>query len=271
MMFPTLLITIPDFSSPTVWISLITLTFLEIVLGVDNVIFISIVANRLPEKQRKDGRNIGLSLALLFRIGMLLGITWLIGLTKPLFLTPAIFGLESIGISAKDLILILGGIFLLYKSTAEIHHKLEGDDQDEVTLAARGTAFAAVIAQIVLVDIVFSFDSILTAIGMSNEVLIMIIAVVISIGLMMRFSGAISKFINTHPTMQMLALSFLILIGMMLLAEGFHQHVSKGYIYFAIAFSLIVELINLRFRKKQRKKAIKLSNLHDEGVREGII
>ncbi len=270
-MVSTLLIAIPDFSSPAVWMSLLTLTFLEIVLGVDNVIFISIVANRLPENERKRGRNIGLSLALLFRIGMLLGITWLIGLTKPLFMTPAILGLESIGMSAKDLILLFGGLFLLYKSTAEIHHKLEGDDDDEVKLADRGTAFAAVIAQIVLVDIVFSFDSILTAIGMSNEVLIMIIAVIISIGIMMQFSGAISKFINTHPTMQMLALSFLILIGMMLVAEGFHQHVSKAYIYFAIVFSLLVELLNLRFRKKQGKKAVKLSNLHDEAVKEGVI
>lgn len=266
------LMSIPDFADPQIWLSLLTLTFLEIVLGVDNIIFISIVAGKLPHHQQKQARTLGLTLALFFRVALLLGITWIITLTDPVF---SIGFLQeeghSMGISVKDLILIGGGLFLLFKSTSEIHNKLEGEDED--LKVSQKNAIAAVIVQIVLVDMVFSFDSILTAIGLSNEVIIMIIAVVISIFVMMRYAGEISHFINTHPTMQMLALSFLILIGVMLVAEGFHQHVSKGYIYFAIAFSLGVELLNLRLRKRQKKKqkAVQLHGLHEEAVKEGVI
>ncbi len=263
---------IPDFSDPQIWLSLVTLTFLEIVLGVDNIIFISIVAGKLPRHQQQRARTLGLSLALFFRVALLLGITWIITLTEPLF-TLGFLEVEGkpMDISIKDLILIAGGIFLLFKSTTEIHHKLEGEDED--LKVSQKNAIAAVIVQIVLVDMVFSFDSILTAIGLSNEIFIMIVAVVLSIFVMMRYAGQISHFINTHPTMQMLALSFLILIGVMLVAEGFHQHVSKGYIYFAIAFSLGVELLNMRLRRRDQKKkqAVQLRGLHDDAVREGII
>jgi predicted tellurium resistance membrane protein TerC len=244
------LMTLPNFASADVWLSLLTLTFLEIVLGVDNIIFVSIVANQLPEKERPRARNIGLMLAMGFRLILLLFIGWILSLSDPIFSIP--FMKEesgaAMGLSIKDLILIGGGIFLLYKSTQEIHHKLEGDE--EAHHVAAKSSMSSVILQICLVNIVFSFDSILTAIGMTQDVLIMMIAVIASIGVMMVFSAPVSKFINTHPTMQMLALSFLILIGVMLIAEGFHQHVSKGYIYFSIAFSLGVELLNMRLRKK---------------------
>ncbi len=243
-------ITLPDFSSPEIWISMITLTFLEIVLGVDNIIFVSIVANKLPPNQRAKGRNLGLILAMIFRLLLLLVIGWIISLNEPFFNMPYIkddLG-NTIGISIKDVILFMGGLFLLYKSTMEIHSKLEGD-VDHIKATDR-SSFTAVILQITLVNIVFSFDSILTAIGLTKVVFIMMVAVILSIGVMMLFSEMVSKFINTHPTMQMLALSFLILIGVMLIAEGFHQHVSKGYIYFAIAFSLMVEILNIRLRKK---------------------
>lgn len=264
-------INFPDFSDPQIWLSLLTLTFLEIVLGVDNIIFISIVAGKLPQHQQKKARNLGLTLALFFRVALLLGITWIITLTNPLFSIDFLkVDGEPMGFSFKDLILLGGGIFLLFKSTSEIHEKLEGEDED--LKVSQKNAIAAVIVQIVLVDMVFSFDSILTAIGLSNEVVIMIIAVILSIFVMMRYAGEISHFINTHPTMQMLALSFLILIGVMLVAEGFHQHVSKGYIYFAIAFSLGVELLNMRLRKRQKKKkAVQLHGVHAEAVKEGVI
>lgn len=256
------LISLPDFTSPEVWISLLTLTFLEIVLGVDNIIFISIVANKLPQKKQKRARNIGLSLALVFRVMLLMGITWIITLTNPIFTLPVHVEGALLGISAKDLILILGGLFLLYKSTNEIHQKLEGLHEDEMKSAQKSN-ISAVIIQIILVDIVFSFDSILTAIGLSKELLIMIIAVIIAMVVMMQFAGAISHFINTHPTVQMLALSFLILIGVMLIAEGFHQHVDKSYIYFSIAFSLGVELLNMRLRKRHGKP-VQLHGIHED-------
>jgi predicted tellurium resistance membrane protein TerC len=240
----------PDFSSPQIWVSLVTLTFLEIVLGVDNIIFVSLVANKLDPEQRSRGRNIGLTLALVFRVLLLLGISWIISLDKPVLDVPYMADShdQPVGLSIKDLILIAGGIFLIYKSVTEIHHKLEGQAHDANQNKAKA-AFSAVIAQIVLVNIVFSFDSILTAIGLTKEVMIMMIAVVVSMLVMMAFSSAISAFINRHPTMQMLALSFLILIGFLLVVEGFHQHVSKGYVYFAIAFSLAVETLNIRLRK----------------------
>lgn len=264
------LMSLPNFASADVWLSLLTLTFLEIVLGVDNIIFVSIVANQLPEKERPRARNIGLMLAMGFRLILLLFIGWILSLNQPLFTVPFMMHEgQPIGLSIKDLILIGGGVFLLYKSTQEIHHKLEGDE--ETHKAAASSTMSSVIFQICLVNIVFSFDSILTAIGMTQDVLIMMIAVIASIGVMMAFSAPVSKFINTHPTMQMLALSFLILIGVMLIAEGFHQHVSKGYIYFSIAFSLGVELLNMRLRKKSTP-AVRLNKPAGwkEDMKEGL-
>jgi predicted tellurium resistance membrane protein TerC len=242
---------IPNFADSSVWLSLITLTFLEIVLGVDNIIFVSIVANQLPRSEQPKARNLGLMLALGFRLILLLGIGFILSLDEPLFKIDFVrdHG-QPLALSIKDFILMGGGVFLLYKSTQEIHEKLEGDAHEMKTKA--NTSLTSVILQICLVNIVFSFDSILTAIGMTSDVVIMMIAVILSIGVMMLFSEVVSKFINTHPTMQMLALSFLILIGVMLIAEGFHQHVAKGYIYFSIAFSMGVELLNMRMRKGQR-------------------
>jgi predicted tellurium resistance membrane protein TerC len=249
-------LTIPNFADSTVWLSLITLTFLEIVLGVDNIIFVSIVANQLPRAEQAKARNIGLVLALAFRLVLLLGIGFILSLDEPVFKLDFIreHG-QPLALSIKDFILLGGGLFLLYKSTQEIHEKLEGDAHEVKTKA--NTSLNSVIIQICIVNIVFSFDSILTAIGMTPDVVIMMIAVVLSIGVMMLFSEVVSKFINTHPTMQMLALSFLILIGMMLVAEAFHQHVSKGYIYFSIAFSMGVELLNMRMRKSSRESNAK--------------
>lgn len=224
------------------WIALATLTFLEIVLGIDNIIFISIITNKLPEHQQARTRTLGLAAALIFRIALLIGITWIIGFTKPLFT------LFSIEISVKDLILGIGGIFLLTKSTSEIHSKFEGENN--INNSSKNIGILGVIFQIVMLDMIFSFDSILTAIGMTEHLSIMIIAVVIAIGIMMIASGTISKFINNHPTLQMLALSFLILIGFMLILEAIGTHVPKGYIYFAIFFSLFVEILNMKLRKK---------------------
>jgi predicted tellurium resistance membrane protein TerC len=249
-------LTLPNFADSTVWLSLITLTFLEIVLGVDNIIFVSIVANQLPRSEQGKARNIGLILALVFRLLLLLGIGFILSLNDPVFKLDFIkeHG-QPLALSIKDFILLGGGLFLLYKSTQEIHEKLEGDLHEVKTKA--NTSMNSVIIQICIVNIVFSFDSILTAIGMTPDVVIMMIAVILSIGVMMLFSEVVSKFINTHPTMQMLALSFLILIGMMLVAEAFHQHVSKGYIYFSIAFSMGVELLNMRMRKSSRESNAK--------------
>jgi predicted tellurium resistance membrane protein TerC len=248
----------PDFADPSVWISLLTLSFLEIVLGVDNIIFISIVASKLREDQQEKARKLGLSLAMFFRIGLLLTITWMIRLTAPLFTIGFIKGDDGlpVGISWKDIILFAGGVFLIAKSTLEIHHKLEQSSQPDSTKTYSG--FNAVIIQIILVDAVFSFDSILTAIGLVDNVIIMIIAVVISMMVMIGYSGIITRFINKHPTLQMLALTFLIVIGILLIAESFHQEISKSYIYTAIAFSLTVELLNMRLRKKQQP--IQLNN-----------
>lgn len=228
---------------PESWIALLTLTFLEIVLGIDNIIFISIVSNKLPEAQQPKARNIGLSLALIFRIGLLLGITWIISFTQPLF---TIYEIEF---SGRDLILLAGGLFLIFKSTVEIHHKMEGVAAEQSTNAE--ASLFSVITQIILLDIIFSFDSILTAVGLTDEVLLMIIAVVISIGVMMLFAKSISDFIAKHPTLEILALSFLILIGFMLSIESFDYHVPKGYIYFAVFFSLLVEMLNMKIRKKK--------------------
>lgn len=237
--------------------ALVTLTVLEVILGVDNIIFISIVSNKLPEAQQKRARTIGLLLAMVFRILLLLGITWIIGLTKPIIRIPFIeVDGAPMGLSWKDIILLAGGIFLIFKSTLEIHHKLEVVKETSVKKAP--AAFGAVIFQIVLVDAVFSFDSILTAVGLVEQVWVMIVAVVISMTIMILFAGAISRFINKHPTLQILALAFLIMIGMLLAAEAFHQTINKNYVYTAIAFSLVVELINMRLRKN--RELIEINN-----------
>lgn len=241
------------FLTSEAWIALLTLTFLEIVLGVDNIIFISIISGRLPKSQQKNARNLGLSLALIMRIALLLGITWIIGSTKPLITV-----LDH-PFSVKDLILLVGGLFLIGKSTTEIHHTLEGDEHEEKE--KKTTSFSAIILQIVALDLVFSFDSILTAVGLTQEVTIMIIAVIIAMVTMMTFAGKISAFINKHPSLQMLAMSFLILIGFMLALEAFHFEIPKGYIYFAVFFSLVVEGLNMRRRKnamavKLRKRIV---------------
>jgi predicted tellurium resistance membrane protein TerC len=231
------------FSDPAVWTALLTLTALEIILGIDNIIFISILSDRLPADRRGAARTTGLLLAMLMRIAMLFAIGWIIGLTAPLF---SIAGHTFTG---RDLILLGGGLFLIYKSTTEIHAKLEGEEH--LQEAGAGTAtFRSVIVQIVLLDIVFSLDSVITAIGMTDVILIAVVAVVISVGIMLVAAKPLSDFVSRHPTVKILALSFLLLIGMTLVAEGFGQHIPKGYIYFAMAFSVFVEIINLRLRKK---------------------
>jgi predicted tellurium resistance membrane protein TerC len=224
------------------WLALTTLTVMEIVLGIDNIIFISILAGKLPESQRDRARLLGLSLAMFMRVALLLCINWIANLTNELF---SIAGHEF---SGRDLILLLGGLFLIYKSTTEIHSKLEGEE--EVTRAGQATSFSSVIVQIVLLDIVFSLDSVITAIGMANELAIMITAVVLAVFVMLFASGPISAFVHKHPTVKMLALSFLLLIGVTLVAEGWGAHIDKAYIYFAMAFSVFVEMLNLRLRPK---------------------
>ena len=226
------------------WIALLTLTFLEIVLGIDNIIFISIVAGKLPKEEQRKARLIGLSLALIVRIILLMGITWLIGLTDP------VITIYDFALSWRDIILAIGGLFLIAKSTSEIHHKVEGDAPEKEIKKPK--AFSNAIVQIVLLDIIFSFDSILTAVGLTNQITLMVIAVIVSIIVMMLFAKAIGDFVNKHETLQILALSFLILIGFMLIVEAIHIHVPKGYIYFAVFFSLIVEVINIRARKKKK-------------------
>ena len=229
-------------SDPQIWIAFATLTFLEIVLGVDNVIFISILSGKLPEDQQKRARRIGLLGAMLTRIGLLFSLAWIVKLTAPLF---SIAGGE---ISGRDLILILGGLFLMGKSVYEIHDKLEGEEGHASAKVA--ASFASVIAQIMVLDIVFSLDSVITAVGMVDVLWVMVAAVMVSVGIMMASAEGISNFVNRHPTVKMLALSFLLLIGMSLIMEGFDQHIPKGYIYFAMGFSVFVEAINLRVRAK---------------------
>ena len=229
-------------ANPETWIALATLTALEIVLGIDNVVFISILAGKLPAEQRARARRVGLALAMFIRIALLLSLAWLVRLTAPLF---TVIGNE---ISGRDLILILGGLFLLTKSTHEIHQKLEGEEGHVSTRTA--ASFSSVIVQILLLDIVFSLDSVITAVGMVSQIPIMVAAVVIAVVFMLVFSGPIGGFVERHPTVKMLALSFLLLIGVALIAEGFDQHIPKGYIYFAMAFSLAVEMLNLRLRRK---------------------
>ncbi|MEP7075937.1 MAG: TerC family protein [Acidobacteriota bacterium] len=235
-------------SDPQIWIAFLTLTVLELVLGIDNVIFISILSGKLPPDQQPRARYIGLSLALFMRVILLLSLTWVMGLVEPLF---TVF---QQGVSGRDLILLVGGLFLIGKSTHEIHGSLEGEEGEGSRKAYGG--FIGVIVQIMLLDIVFSLDSVITAVGMVNNVWIMISAVVVSIIAMMLFAGSIGAFVQRHPTIKMLALAFLLLIGVTLIAEGFHQHISKGYIYFAMAFSVFVEFLNVRLRKKTHPVAL---------------
>lgn len=249
---------IPDFADPAVWISLLTLCFLEIVLGIDNIIFISIVAGKLPEKQQRRARNIGLSLAMIFRVALLLCINWIIGLKDPVVNFKWLNG-TVIPLSWKDIILLAGGLFLIIKSTLEIHHKLQESGEESQKSTRKVHSLGAVLLQIVLVDAVFSFDSILTAVGLVENVLVMIIAVVVSIVIMMLFAGPVTRIINKQPTLQMLALTFLVVIGVVLIASGFHQEISKSIIYSCLGFSLIVELLNIRLRGR-RAKNIELNN-----------
>lgn len=252
------------FTQIDTWVALLTLTFLEIILGIDNIIFISIATSKLPKEQQKKGTNIGLVLAMVFRIILLLGVSYLIAMKAPWFVIDISW--LSTEITGQSIILILGGIFLIYKSTSEIHHKVEGTKTEEHVPKKKASTLSKVILQIVLIDIVFSFDSVLTAVGMTNGIegalIIMIAAVIISMAIMLAFANPVGRFVNKYPTIQMLALSFLILIGFMLITEGAHlantvifsQHIGaipKGYLYFAISFSLGVEALNMKIRKKK--------------------
>jgi predicted tellurium resistance membrane protein TerC len=243
-------------TNPEIWISLLTLTILEIVLGIDNIVFISILSGKLPPEQQSKGRKIGLGLAMITRVLLLLSLNWVMTLTAPLFNMGDWISvtdqelLEKLAISGRDLILIIGGLFLIYKSTNEIHEKLEGEEEE--TSVKKVHSFNGVIIQILLLDIVFSLDSVITAVGMANEIWVMIAAVIIAVIVMMFSSASISSFVNDHPTVKMLALSFLLLIGVSLLAEGFEQHIPKGYIYFAMAFSVLVEVLNLKMKGKRK-------------------
>ena len=232
-------------ANPEIWVAFFTLTALELVLGIDNIIFISILVDKLPQEQREIARRIGLFLAMFMRIALLLVLSWIVGLTAPLF---SLFGYD---VSGRDLILILGGLFLIWKSTGEVHQLLEGESGEESRHVA--SSFTAVILQIMVIDLVFSLDSIITAVGMVSEVAVMIAAVIASVGLMMVFASAIGRFVSAHPTIKMLALSFLVVVGVVLIADGFGHHVPKGYIYFAMAFSVCVEMLNIRVRRKAAK------------------
>jgi len=244
-------------ADPQVWIAFLTLTALELVLGIDNVIFISILVDKLPKERRDLARRIGLFFAMFIRIGLLFLLSWIVGLTEPLF---SLFRQE---ISGRDLILIGGGLFLLWKSTKEIHQLLEGE-KGEASTAVRAV-FSAVILQIMIIDIVFSFDSIITAVGIVDQVEVMIAAVIVSVLLMMAFAGGIGRVVSAHPTIKMLALAFLLVIGVVLIADGFDHHVPKGYVYFAMAFSVAVEMLNIRMRKR----AVRPAELHERYTRDG--
>ena len=246
-------------TDPQVWLAFATLTALEIVLGIDNIIFISILVGRLPVEQRARGRTIGLALAMITRILLLLSITWVMSLSADLF---SILGR---GVSGRDLILIGGGLFLLAKSTMEIHHSLEGEEKGQQEVAIKAT-FLSVITQIAIIDIVFSLDSVITAVGMAEHVEVMIAAVVIAVLVMMFMAGPISNFVDRHPTIKMLALSFLILVGMALIGEGFGLHIPKGYIYFAMAFSVAVEMLNIQIRKRTDKPVQLRKSIEEEAL-----
>lgn len=264
-------------TSPAAWIAFLTLTSLELVLGIDNVIFISILVDKLPAEKREFARRLGLFLAMFMRIALLLVLSWIVGLVEPIFsfytqdgslgvglgAAPVLDGVKAlVGFSGRDLILIAGGLFLIWKSVGEVHQLMEGEEGHESS-AVKAT-FGAIIAQIIVIDIVFSLDSIITAVGMVSEVGVMIAAVIASVGLMMVFAPHIGRFVSAHPTIKMLALSFLIVVGVTLLLEGFGNHVPKGYIYFAMAFSVGVEMLNIRMRKK----AVQPVHLHEPYVAE---
>lgn len=279
------LLTMPDFTSGEVWVGLLTLTLLEIVLGVDNIIFLSIISAKLPPELQPKARNIGLILAMGLRIILLFGISWIISLKDPLFYvhlpwvetTHAVEGGHSAPyLNGQGLILLFGGLFLLYKATTEIHHKLEGADEEDDPKVPKGrSALSQVIIQIALINIVFSFDSILTAVGIADNLVVMIVAVVLSVLVMMAFSGPVSRFVNDHPTVQMLGLSFLILIGFSLVAEAAHlghfieSAIPKGYLYFAIFFSLFTETLNIRMKKA--KKPVQLHGYAKTAKKRGLL
>jgi predicted tellurium resistance membrane protein TerC len=244
-------------TDPQAWIAFATLTALELILGIDNIVFISILVDKLPKEKQELARRIGLFMAMFMRIGLLLVLSWIVGLVAPLF---TVFNEE---ISGRDLILIAGGLFLIWKSTGEIHQSMEG--QEGHASAKVKATFAAVILQIMIVDMVFSLDSIITAVGMVDEVAVMIAAVIASVGMMMLFAGAIGRFVSDHPTIKMLALSFLVVIGVVLIAEGLDHHVPKGYVYFAMAFSVVVEMLNIRMRKRAASPA----HLHSPYTSDG--
>jgi predicted tellurium resistance membrane protein TerC len=243
-------------TDPQAWIAFATLTLLELVLGIDNIIFISILVDKLPPEKRVLARRLGLFMAMFMRIGLLLVLSWIIGLVAPMF---TVLGQE---ISGRDLILIAGGLFLIWKSTGEIHQSLEGEE-GHASSAVKAT-FGAVILQIMIIDLVFSLDSIITAVGMVDDIPVMIAAVITSVALMMLFAGAIGRFVSAHPSIKMLALSFLVVVGVVLIAEGFDHHVPKGYVYFAMAFSLGVEMLNIRMRKRSARPV----HLHEQYARE---
>jgi predicted tellurium resistance membrane protein TerC len=238
------------FSQPDTYVSLLTLTFLEIILGIDNIIFISILTGKLPPAEQGKARTMGLSLALIFRILLLLSISWIAGLVHPLF---TVFGFAVTG---RSLILILGGLFLLSKSTMEIHEKLEGEEEKESTTKTK-VKLSSLLIQIILLDLVFSFDSVITAVGLVPHVSIMIIAIILSMIVMLIFAKGVSDFIHKHPTIKMLALSFLLMIGLLLFLEGLHIEVPKGYVYFAMLFSFLVEMLNIKLRKKTKPVELK--------------
>ena len=241
---------------PEIWIAFFTLTALELVLGIDNIIFISILVDKLPREQQELARRIGLFMAMFMRIALLLVLSWIVGLTAP------VFSVFEHDFSGRDIILIVGGLFLIWKSTGEVHQLLEGEEGG--ASAKVPSTFVGVIAQIAIIDLVFSLDSIITAVGMVSEVAVMIAAVVASVALMMVFASAIGRFVSAHPTIKMLALTFLVVVGVVLIADGFGNHVPKGYIYFAMAFSVGVEMLNIRMRKK----GVKPVDLHEAYVRE---
>lgn len=274
----------PNLGDASVWMSFLTLTFLEIVLGIDNIIFITIAANKLPEDERPKATNIGLVLAMVMRILLLFGISALVAMSASLFHIDT--ALVQAGFTGQSLILIAGGVFLIYKSTSEIHHKLEGEEEEHEGTSKKKATLTNAIIQITIINIVFSFDSILTAVGMTNGIVgalpIMIAAVVLSVGIMMLFATPVGNFVNRNPTIQMLGMAFLILIGFMLIIEGGHlAHLSiagsqigavpKGYLYFAIAFSLLVEFLNMKMRKNRKGGTVQLHGIEEKAVKEGIL
>ncbi len=258
-------------ANPEIWISLLTLTVLEIVLGIDNIVFISILSGKLPPEQQKKARQLGLLLAMLMRVGLLFSIKWIMGLTQPLFNAAEWVQLSSeawnryLALSGRDLILLLGGLFLIYKSVTEIHTRVEGEEERH-QIKGKVITFGNVITQILILDLVFSLDSVITAVGMVDHIGVMIAAVIIAVVVMMISAGAISDFVNKHPTVKMLALAFLLLIGVSLTAEAFEQHIPKGYIYFAMAFSVLVEYLNIRSTHNRRKKSEALETNASQGV-----